>query len=169
MSIEKYFKLVNENIEFNERSALKYHKDAQRSEAYSQRADRFRELLSFLESLPDSVKNPSTKPPSPIYISPEEIEGLPDELLKELNLSDSDKKDFAILDIINHFGGIASIDKILIEYYRRTHEIEKRSRLVSRLYRMSNRGLVFSGESKGVYSTSPFNERKGGVIQEENL
>ena len=167
MILEKHLNFVNENIEFNERNASKNKNDARRSESYSQRAGKFRELKAFLENLPDSANNPSNKQSSSIYLSPDDIQGLPDELLKELHISDSDKKDFIILDIINQFGGLASIDKILVEYYKRTTEIEKRTRLVSRLYRMSNKGLVYPTEGKGVYSTRPTDLKKGGEAAEE--
>ncbi|MBS7328966.1 MAG: hypothetical protein KIG68_09545 [Oxalobacter sp.] len=167
MILRKFLDFVNENIEFNERNAVKNKNDERRSESYSQRAGKFRELKTFLENLPDSAINPTNKQSSPIHLSPEDLKDLPDELLKELNISDSDKKDFIILDIINQFGGVASIDKILIEYFRRTNEIEKRTRMVSRLYRMSSKGLVYSAEGKGVYSTSPVNQKKGGEAAEE--
>lgn len=167
MILKKHLDFVNENIEFNERNATKNKNDERRSESYTQRAGKFRELKAFLENLPDSANNPANKHSSSIYLSSEDIQGLPDELLKELSLSDSDKKDFIILDIINQFGGLASLDKILVEYYKRTGEIEKRTRLVSRLYRMNNKGLVYPAEGKGVYSTRPADQKKGGDVTEE--
>lgn len=90
-----------------------------------------------------------------LYLTPDDIKDLPKELLNELKLNNSELKDFKIVEIINNLGGMTSIDKLLVELYRATGEIESRTKLTSRLYRMSVRGLVCSHpEKKGIYATS---------------
>lgn len=112
----------------------------------------FRRQLEDHMSLPTS----SGKVGSALYLTPQELEGLPPELIKELSITESDKKDFAIVQIIDELGGVTSVDKILVGLYWNTGEIEKRTRLVARLYRMQQKGLVYAHpEKKGVYATTP--------------
>ncbi|TWC65285.1 hypothetical protein FBX98_11448 [Burkholderia sp. SJZ115] len=82
-------------------------------------------------------------------------------MLAELSLNDSDRKDFLIVEIIDDIGGTASLDRILVNLYKRTGEIEKRTKLVSRLYRMVSKDLIYqSPDRKGVYTTSKPNEER---------
>jgi hypothetical protein len=112
----------------------------------------FQHLKLFLEErLPPKL--------SDIYVTPADLEGLPPELIKELNLNSSDFKDFQLIDVIKSLGGIGSIDKILIAQYKLTGEIEVRSKLMSRLYRMSTKGLIYSHPTKkGIYSVEKIEE-----------
>jgi hypothetical protein len=89
-----------------------------------------------------------------ILLSLEDIKDAPKELLEELNLSDTDKQEMLIEAILNDAGGTLSLDKILVELYKRTGQVHKRNVVISRLYRMGNRGLIYSlPGKKGVYST----------------
>ncbi len=163
ISLNKYQNFVKEQAEFNERSASKYRNDEKRSLSYQQRAATFRELLADLENL-SSPKAQDRSLPLPgiqfaTHLTQEDIKDLPEELLKELGLTESDRKDFLCAEIIDELGGVASINKILIGIFRRTNEVEKRTRLVSRLYRMTGKGLIYPHPTmKGVYSTKPVSE-----------
>ena len=114
---------------------------------HHQNLTEYKNILNFLEdSLP---KNSS------LFINPDDLIGLPDELIQELNLNASEFKDFQLIDVIKSLGGVAGIDKILIGFFKATKEIENRTRLTSRLYRMSTRGLVFPHPTrKGIYASS---------------
>ena len=84
----------------------------------------------------------------------DELEGLPPELVAELSISESDKTEYAIIRIIEDCGGMAAIDRILVNLFRHTGEIHKRNTLTSRLYRMAQKGEIFAVPSKkGFYST----------------
>ena len=85
------------------------------------------------------------------YITPSELKGLPTELIQQLHLNDSDKKDLNLIEIIGQLGQ-AGIDKILVQYYLKHGEILDRQKLMMRLYRMKLKGLVktVSGR-KGIY------------------
>ena len=94
-----------------------------------------------------------------IQLTYEDVQGLPEELVKELNISDTDRQEMIIEHIIAASGGVLSLDKILIELYRRTGEIHKRNTLTSRLYRMAQRGTIYNViGKKGVYSTYEISE-----------
>src|SRR5439155_24649428 len=91
-----------------------------------------------------------------LTLRPEDLVGLPPELLKQLKITEGDKLEAAIVEVINDAGGTLILDKLLIGLYRKTKEVHQRTTLVNRLYRMSQKGLVFSvPKKKGVYTTNP--------------
>jgi hypothetical protein len=54
---------------------------------------------------------------------------------------------------------LLSLDKLIIGLYKKTAEIHKRSTLTSRLYRMIQKGLIYSVPyRKGIYSTQELSE-----------
>ena len=83
-------------------------------------------------------------------LTQEDIEGLPQELLDQLTLSEVQLLDFKIL--ANFGDGWTSIDRLLVNLYLNHEEIIKRTLIVSRLYRMTKRGDVEPQKGKkGVY------------------
>jgi hypothetical protein len=81
-------------------------------------------------------------------------------LIRELSISDADKQEFAIVGIINDGGGILSLDKIMVGIFRKTGEVVKRTATISRLYRMAQKGLIYSVPlKKGFYATRPTSEQ----------
>jgi hypothetical protein len=154
--IETYGAFVKDQVEFQEKQAERFlaRKEGSKAKAAQGRAAMFRQMLLDIET----SQRPAHSGPTvdPLRLSPADIEDLPDELLNELSLNESDKKEFVILDIINDVGGIASLDRILVSLYRRTGEIEKRPKMISRLYRMTAKGLITAHPTKkGIYSTTP--------------
>ena len=94
-----------------------------------------------------------------LSLSAEEVEGLPDEVLNELSISEGDKAEFAILGLIDEAGGIISLDKLIVGLWKKTGELHKRQSLISRLYRMGQKDMVFSVPGKkGVYANWPMSE-----------
>ncbi len=88
------------------------------------------------------------------YVTPTELKGLPPEIIKQLHLNDSDKKDLNLIEIIEQFGPVG-IDKILVQYYLKHGEILDRQKLMTRLYRMKLKGLVKTvGGRKGIYEVN---------------
>lgn len=84
-------------------------------------------------------------------INEDDLIGLPDELLKELNITQTKRLNLLIYGFIKESGG-ASVDEILLFVYRKTGEVMKRTELVSRMYRMKNRGQVeIPNNRKGFY------------------
>jgi hypothetical protein len=82
-----------------------------------------------------------------LSLTPKDIEGLPEEVLKELSISEGDKAEFAILEILEEAGGILSLDQIIVNLWRKTEEAHKRPALISRLYRMA--GLFQPADPRG--------------------
>jgi hypothetical protein len=88
-----------------------------------------------------------------IVMRPDDINDLPPELMSELSLSETDRLEFDILEIIRSAGGFLPLDKILIGLFRRTGKVHKRPALTSRLYRMVQRERLHNVPGyKGVYS-----------------
>lgn len=102
--------------------------------------------------------------PAPkVHLTPDDLEGLPEDLMKELGLSESDRKEMLVVELIDKVGGVASINRVLVEIYNATGEVEKRTRLSSRLNRMQRKGLLFSvPKSKGIYATRPVTDALSG-------
>lgn len=154
--VETYGAFVKDQVEYQEKQAERFlaRKEASKAKAAQGRAAMFRQMLLDIEA--QERPAPRKAAIDPVRLSPADIEDLPAELLGELSLNESDKKEFVILDIINEVGGIASLDRILVSLYRRTGEIEKRPKMVSRLYRMTSKGLISAHPTKkGIYSTNP--------------
>lgn len=130
--------------------------DQIRADAYNKRHNEFLSLKQFIEN------NCKDKPSSnSIYITPNDLIGLPPELIAELNISESDKQDFLLIEVIDDLGGIAGIDKIMIQVYRKTGEILERQKLGAKLYRMISKKLIYPLPSKkGVYSLQPITEEE---------
>lgn len=160
--IAEFIEFVNQQSAFHARQAIRYVDDPRRSELHSNTATRFSSLAEFLVEL---QKSPAARHfdaesrNARLSLTWEEVEGLPDELLEELSISDSDKSDFNIISLINECGGVASLDRLLVAIYQQSGEVMKRLTLNSRLYRMVGKELIFSVPGKkGIYSTVPVDE-----------
>lgn len=84
----------------------------------------------------------------------DDLSDLPPELLKELSVTKTDDLENQIATIVNAAGGQADIDKILIHLFRRFKVTQTRKFLQNKLWRMTNKGILFSVPGrKGWYST----------------
>lgn len=93
----------------------------------------------------------------PIPVSDEmgDLSDLPPSLVRELALARTDHLEDRIHQIIRAAGGSADIDVILVMLWRRYRDEQKRKFIQNKLYRMGQKGLVFSLPGrKGVYSIS---------------
>lgn len=168
----KHVEFVNDQIAFHNRMAAKSEneKKAFAKNLHNTTREKFKALVADLLEADKMLDRqpPDTQKPQQSFlrlsITPDDLEGLPDELVKELSL-DTDSTDFAILNVIEDAGGIISLDKLLIGLYKKTHQIHKRQSLTSRLYRMSQNRLVFSVPTKkGVYSSHPMTEEQASSL-----
>ncbi|MBR8377913.1 hypothetical protein KDW20_19245 [Burkholderia cenocepacia] len=160
--VEKYGSFVKDQIDYQEKQAARAanRNEEARAKAAQGRAAMFRQLLIDLSSLESLENSGASYQQDPIRLSPHDLDGLPEELLNELSLNDSDRKDFLIIEIIDDIGGTASLDRILVNLYKRTGEVEKRTKLVSRLYRMAAKELIYQHpDKKGVYTTKQIEQR----------
>ncbi len=163
--IDNYVAFVKDQVGVQQKLARKYDEDSYRSGLHQKTASNFAELGRFLEEIQKkgtqqtAYLNRGDSPQKRILLTFEEIENAPDELLKELNLTDTDRQELMIEFLIADAGGVLSLDKIMIELYKRTREVPKRNALVSRLYRMASRGMIYNVPGKkGVYSTYELSE-----------
>lgn len=95
----------------------------------------------------------------PTTISPASLAGLPAELITQLQISDSDRFQWDVLDLIDRTPDkTISIEVLLIALYRMTGKVYERTDLANRIYRLGRRGVIFSVPSKkGWYTTMPQN------------
>lgn len=171
--LSPFLPFVNDQFSFHEKMAERYASDPRRSEKHRKTAAQFKDLIEAMEILDDPARQlmrnlqghnpiaelptavpPATKKTAKLYLDLQEIEGLPDELIQELSVSEGDKIDYVIIRSVEECGGVASIDRILLSLYRKTNEVMKRTTLTSRLYRLVQKGQLFSvAGKKGVYSS----------------
>ena len=169
--LHQHIQFVKEQVEFQERMIKRYPGDTYRQTLHARTQARFAALAEDMEradrTLDEIASQPSPQLPLPLDASkpirlglmPKELEGLPDEVLKELSLSDGDKTEFAVLGLIDEAGGITSLDRLIIGLFRKTGEAHKRQNLVSKLYRMAQKEMIYNVPTKkGVYSTRPISE-----------
>lgn len=165
--VDKHLPFVKEQIAFQEKMAKRYELQPWRYELHANSAEQFKSLADDLENVQEKLNELERQSESigNIYrkmsLTLKDVEGLPNELIEQLSISDSDKIDFAIESIVNEAGGILSLDKILIGLYKVTGDIHKRNIITSRLYRMRQKGTIYQVPNKsGYYSTRPISEQE---------
>lgn len=161
--MSNYVEFVKSQVAFHEIMADKFKATPKRRDKHLETAIQLKSLLEYVISLEREAVSPPTRQIKPIQLglSFDEIEGLPADLIQELSFSDGDRTDFTIIKVIEAAGGVASLDRILVGYYRDTGEVMKRNTLTSRIYRMGQKGLVFQVPGKkGVYSTEELTEEQ---------
>ena len=153
--VEKFRDFVKGQAEFHLRMANRHREDPRRSELHAHTADTFNELYDFL----DSLLQEQNKERQRLSLAWDEIANLPPELVTELSVSDADRAEFNVLSAIENAGGVASLDRILVGYYRLTGDVMKRQQMINRIYRMSQKGLLFPVPGrKGVYALNEMSE-----------
>jgi hypothetical protein len=169
--IATHIALVKNQLEFHERQASRFEGEPRRASIHHHTAERFRELLGDLLLLQDyqishpNWMTPQSDQPKRLALTWEEVEGLPSEVLAELSLSDSDRTEFAIVSAVRAVGGIASLDRIILHLYKATGELHKRIPLNQRLYRMTQKEILFPVPGKkGVYSLEPIAEEHAAAL-----
>lgn len=80
---------------------------------------------------------------------------LPEALLRQIPATRIDETEQEIVDVIKGmFGGVASVDEVLVGLYRQTGTIHERKKLASKLYRMvSSRPPLLEAvpKKRGIY------------------
>lgn len=83
-----------------------------------------------------------------------DLSDIPEDLKKQLSASKVNRKEQAIIDVIELLGGYASINELLAHLYYQNKIVEKRSNLSNKIYRMIKDGDLYSVESsRGVYAS----------------
>lgn len=157
--------IIQEQIDFHKTSAEKYKSNQYRSKRHLETISNFRLIRNYVHELKSKADISSTSKkgdkPLTLALMPADLEDLPDELLEELSISSADKSEFYIASLIEEAGGIMSLDQIIVGVFRGTGEIVKRTTITAKLYRMINKGLIFSVPlKKGVYSCNEITEEE---------
>ena len=161
VNLTNYLPFVNEQIDFHKRMVERFEDNPRRKSLHRATSQDFSDLAEAMTEASKEIEELRQRPditPSAakgLLVSMEEIEGLPPELVEELSVSDADMAEFAILDMIEERGGIVSLDHIVIGLYRLTGEVHKRASVTSKIYRMTQKGILFNVPGKkGVYSST---------------
>jgi hypothetical protein len=178
--LQKFAPLVKRQLEYWQRQIDQYGPDHPRhrpakTERYRQLVADFTDLLRHLNQIegtnlsvetsrparlsPEISKPRTAAPPPPdpapvLSSSPsDEFADLPAELLEQLSEGAKAQID-PVIKVINDRGGTATLDQILIDLYRATGEVHKRTMVQNKLFRLSKRDMCWSVPGKkGVYTT----------------
>ncbi len=88
-------------------------------------------------------------------ITPEHLANLPQELIDQLQISDADRFQWDVVELIDRTPDkTISIDVLLIALYRTTGKVHDRTELSNRIWRLTRKGIVFAVPGKkGIYTT----------------
>lgn len=127
--------------------AAKAESDARHRDAlvHRERAEALEAMLAELEQLQRATQ--------PIPASYGDLSDLPPELIKELSGIKADDREQQLYTIINSGDGEVELDAILIELFRRFKVVETRKFLQNKLWRMAQKGMIYTVPGKkGVYT-----------------
>ena len=180
---EGFLEFVREQADFHDHRVKTATERLKKSENGSQSAARqerirntsarlrakFSELASWLEDIPARTQRSGSSPNSfrsTRQLHPDDLEGLPQELLAQLSLSEADQEEMKIVNLVDDAGGELSLDHLIIAIYRETKEVKDRKTLLARIHRMIRKELIYSVPgTKGVYTTNNPDEVVGDGFQ----
>lgn len=162
LMLENHLPFVNDQASYHEKQAAFFESrgDNFKRKRHVDTASKYRALADDMVLAVAGASPQQFAKPKQLRLSlgPEDIKGLPKELLEELSVS-GDIVEFSIMEIIQDNGGAASLDQLLVGLYRKTKEIHKRSSLTTRLYRMGQKNMIYNVPGrKGVYSSEQISE-----------
>lgn len=115
------------------------------AQVHRERAEALEAMLAELEQLQRATQ--------PIPATYGDLSDLPPELLKELSGIKADDREQQLYAIINSGEGEVELDTILIELFRRFKVVETRKFLQNKLWRMAQKGMIYTVPGKkGVYT-----------------
>ena len=156
---------VNEQVAFHANLAAhaKDHGDERRHLRHQTIIGRYEQLGEVLSAFRNQVAHRLS--PQRLALTWEEVHDLPPELMQELSVSEGDKLEFDILQVLDDLGGVASLDRFLVALYRRTGEIYQRTWLNNKLYRMMQKEMIYSVPGKkGVYSVETLDKETAASL-----
>lgn len=177
-SLLSYLDFVNSQAAYHDRQAQKLSAtSSNKSSLHAEHAEKFRQLALALSRAQERIDNPpetnSTPSPgspllselpdgeaakaifaNPLSITPDHLIGLPENIVQQLNITETDRFEANVVNLINTAGGTMLLDNILIGLYLMTKEVHQRQPLSNKLYRMARKEMIFSVPGKkGVYTT----------------
>ena len=92
-----------------------------------------------------------------------DLSGLPEELLRELSISNVDILERQILSVLQGLGGSGDLDQLLIGLYRKYQVVQKRRFLQNKLWRMVRKGQVQKPNgARGIFRLDAVKPRRKG-------
>jgi hypothetical protein len=161
--VDKFIALVKGQIRYYETQIDRFPPSDPRTrpaqvELYRRLVNEHRDLLDYLEGKLKKSNGANKEAEKPIVIDTpgeDNLSDLPAELLAQLSGRAKKGQADPIVQIINDHGGVATLDEILIDLYRRHGEIGTRNLISNKLYRLGKQGFVRAIEGKkGVYTTA---------------
>lgn len=148
MALEQSLDFLRKLSEWFDRQAAAA-EDAQEAEKYIVLS---RGVLKERNVIQEWLRETNAKRGSAIQLTPDDLEGLPEDLKAELSLSESEQFELNILRLIEEAGGKISLDVLLVSWYRSKKEVIKRRTMTARIYRMLSKERLYSTPGyKGVY------------------
>lgn len=130
--------------------------DPKISQQLFERHSGLKQLISDLEEAEKKIKSYDSPAQISDYssaLSPEILNGLPPELVQQLSISEGDREEFKLIELIKKKGNTISLDHLLIAWYHEYQQVLERSTTNSRIYRMIKKGFLYSVPGKkGIYS-----------------
>jgi len=136
--LREFVPFVKSQMQFHENRSKMPDYTSERQDFHAGVATQFRELMGSLDNAPIPVQASS----NPLTLTQDDLVGLPKELLEQLNISEADRVDAIIVDLINAAGGTLLLDKILIGLFKATGQVPQRNQTISRIHRLGKKGLV---------------------------
>jgi len=160
-TIDEFVEFVKNQAEFHGRMAAKHADNPKRQKLHLETRSNFTDLYEFLTL---KFQEAATNRPR-LNLAWSELADLPQELIDQLSVSESDKTEHNIMQAVEQSGGVASLDRILVEYYRITGDVMKRAQMNNRIYRMIQKGMMHSVPSKkGVYSVRELTDEEAAAL-----
>ncbi len=167
VNLEKLRLFVKGQRDFHIERAEIYSHNNFRKNKHLETAKEFDELLEYLES---AHTRPLPKGQLVLALTPDDLDGLPEELVSELSISSADKAEFVVLSVMEEHGGIMSLDQIMVHYYRATGEIPRRTAMTNRVYRLGQKKLIKNVPGKkGVYCLASISDATLAELTGENI
>jgi len=164
-NLSQHLTFVKEQEAYHEKLSRKFEEQPWRREMHVSTAEKFRQLANYLVQSDSNGGQRRRQALDNLTLTPEDVEGLPPELVSELSISDADKLEFIIIGALRDAGGVLNLDRILIALFRKTGEVFKRNTTTSKLYRMIQKGLIYPVNGrKGVYSIDEIETKESGDL-----
>lgn len=161
-NIDEFIKFLKSNHNFHERKARELKLDPKRAAKHSQTAEGLQQIADWFE---DYLASPSQPYPNSdtsanasvedlFSLNPLEIDQLPEDFRNEISISESDRQDAQVIELLRLANRPLDLNELLIGCWRKFGIQYKRNQLTARLYRVSKRGDIYV-VGKGTYSIHP--------------
>lgn len=164
--VENHLKFVNEQLAFQQKIIEGLAASPNKQKFHKLLLERYEALRNYLMNKDNrgGATGGNSSKGIRLSLTPSDIAGLPESLLEELSISE-DRSEFAVLNVLEDAGGIASLDQLLVGIFKKTKDVYKRQALTAKLYRMSQKELIWGVPGKkGVYSTRPLTQEEADKL-----